>query len=138
MHDDQHGTAVVTLAALINACRVTGLDLHHCKVAQVGLGAAGSAIARLIIAYGAHSVMVTDVNPEMIARLVADGAQAATLDSIMATADVVICTTGKVGLIKPEMIRRARSSSRCRIRRPDRSRHRARSRRQLRRRWRCD
>ncbi|HNN92171.1 malic enzyme-like NAD(P)-binding protein [Haliangium sp. UPWRP_2] len=106
MHDDQHGTAVVTLAALINACRVTGLDLHHCKVAQVGLGAAGSAIARLIIAYGAQSVMVTDVNPEMIARLVADGAQAATLDSIMATADVVICTTGKVGLIKPEMIRK--------------------------------
>ena len=106
MHDDQHGTAVVTLAALINACRVTGLDLHRCKVAQVGLGAAGSAIARLIIAYGAQSVMVTDVNPEMIARLVADGAQAATLDSIMATADVVICTTGKVGLIKPEMIRK--------------------------------
>lgn len=106
MHDDQHGTAVVTLAALINACRVTGLDLRNAKVAQVGLGAAGSAIARLAIAYGAKSVMVTDVNADMVSRLVEDGAQASTLDAIMATADVVICTTGKVGLIKPEMIRK--------------------------------
>lgn len=106
MHDDQHGTAVVTLAALINACRITGLDLHKAKVAQVGLGAAGSAIARLIINYGASSVSVTDVNAEMIARMVAEGAHAATLDSIMASADVVICTTGKVGLIRPEMIRK--------------------------------
>lgn len=106
MHDDQHGTAVVTLAAVLNACRLTGLELHRSKVAQIGLGAAGSAIARLIHTYGVGELLVTDVSPQAVEALVQSGARGSTLDGIFKEADIVICTTGKVGLIKPEMIRR--------------------------------
>jgi malate dehydrogenase (oxaloacetate-decarboxylating) len=105
MHDDQHGTAVVTLAAIINACRITGLSLRSSKLGQIGLGAAGSAIARLALAYGVGSVLVTDVNPAGVASLVEAGAQASSLEEILAQAQIVVCTTGKVGLIKPEMVR---------------------------------
>jgi len=48
-HDDQDGTAIVTLAAIINACRVTGRSLHELHVVVNGAGAAGIAIARLLI-----------------------------------------------------------------------------------------
>ena len=50
-HDDQHGTAVVVLAALINACKVTGKDIANLKIVIAGIGAAGTAIARLIKEY---------------------------------------------------------------------------------------
>ena len=106
MHDDQHGTAVVTLAAIINACRLTGLELRRSKMGQVGLGAAGSAIAKLALAYGVGEVMVTDRNPEAMAPLTAAGARATDFDTLIRQADIVVCTTGKVGLIKPEHIRR--------------------------------
>ncbi len=105
MHDDQHGTAVVTLAAIINACKLTGLNLRQSKLGQIGLGAAGSAIARLALAYGAGSVLVTDVNSASVAALTEAGARAATLPELLREAEIVICTTGKVGLIRPEMIR---------------------------------
>jgi malate dehydrogenase (oxaloacetate-decarboxylating) len=105
MHDDQHGTAIVTLAAIINACRITGLQLKQSKMGQVGLGAAGSAIARLALAYGVGQVLVTDRSPEAMAPLIEAGAVASDLDSILREADVVVCTTGKVGLIKPEQVR---------------------------------
>jgi malate dehydrogenase (oxaloacetate-decarboxylating) len=49
MHDDQHGTATVALSALLNACRATGLDPRTARLGQIGLGAAGSAIARLAL-----------------------------------------------------------------------------------------
>src|SRR3989344_2837958 len=47
MHDDQHGTAVVVLAGLINACKVTGKKLSNCKITLIGAGAAGVAVAKL-------------------------------------------------------------------------------------------
>lgn len=106
MHDDQHGTAVVTLAAVINACRITGLELKRSRMGQIGLGAAGSAIARLALSYGVGEVLVTDRNPDAVTPLVEAGAQAADLDRIMREAEIVVCTTGKVGLIKPEHVRR--------------------------------
>ncbi|MFO0574521.1 MAG: malic enzyme-like NAD(P)-binding protein [Polyangia bacterium] len=106
MHDDQHGTAVVTLAAIINACRITGLELKRSKMGQVGLGAAGSAIARLALSYGVGEVLVTDRNAEAVAPLTEAGAKAADLDQILREAEIVVCTTGKVGLIKPEQVRR--------------------------------
>ncbi len=59
MHDDQHGTAVVVLAGLINAMKVVGKDLADCKIVLVGAGAAGVAIAKLLHKYsGAHIVAV--------------------------------------------------------------------------------
>lgn len=106
MHDDQHGTAVVTLAAIINVCRLTGIELRRSKMGQVGLGAAGSAIAKLALAYGVGEVMVTDRNPAAIAPLTAAGAHSTDLDTLLQRADIVVCTTGKVGLIKPEQVRR--------------------------------
>jgi malate dehydrogenase (oxaloacetate-decarboxylating) len=54
MHDDQHGTAIVVLAGLINACKVTGKDLKKCKIVCVGAGAAGTAVMKLINYYAAH------------------------------------------------------------------------------------
>ena len=50
-HDDQHGTAIVVLAALINACKVTGRELNNLNIIVTGIGAAGTAIARLIKEY---------------------------------------------------------------------------------------
>ena len=55
-HDDQHGTAVVVLAALTNALRVVGKDLPEARIVVSGVGAAGSAIIRLLLADGATHV----------------------------------------------------------------------------------
>ncbi|MFN2589399.1 MAG: NAD-dependent malic enzyme [Actinomycetota bacterium] len=59
-HDDQHGTAVVVLAALINACRVTGRDLPDSRVVFLGAGAAGVACAKLLLHVGIGDVVVAD------------------------------------------------------------------------------
>lgn len=58
MHDDQHGTAVVTLAGLINATKLTGRKLSNCKVVLVGAGAAGVAIAKLLHAYAKNVTII--------------------------------------------------------------------------------
>lgn len=61
MHDDQHGTAVVVLAGLINATKVTNRDLNASKVVVVGAGAAGNAVSRLIARYAPEAeVLVVD------------------------------------------------------------------------------
>ena len=59
-HDDQDGTAIVVLAGLINACRVTGKVLKELKIVISGMGAAGIAIARLLIAFGAKDLVLLD------------------------------------------------------------------------------
>lgn len=105
MHDDQHGTAAVTLAAVLNACRAAGLDLRRAKIGQIGLGAAGSAIASLLLAYGAGEVLVTDMSREAIGRLVERGARGSDFDGILREADLVIAATGKAGLIPAEKVR---------------------------------
>lgn len=60
MHDDQHGTAVVTLAGLINACKVTDRKLADCKIVVVGAGAAGVAIAKLLNKYAQPEIVAVD------------------------------------------------------------------------------
>lgn len=60
MHDDQHGTAIVVLAGLINAAKVVGKKLEDMKVVIVGAGAAGCAIAKLLIKANIKDVIVTD------------------------------------------------------------------------------
>jgi malate dehydrogenase (oxaloacetate-decarboxylating) len=106
LHDDQHGTAVVTLAALINAGRRSGIDVRGSIVGQVGLGAAGSGIVRLLQAYGVRHVLGTDRNPAAVARLEASGGEGVTLEVLMERADIVIACTGVKGLIKPQWVRR--------------------------------
>ncbi len=59
-HDDQHGTAVVTCAALINACRLTGRELADIKVVFSGAGAAGISIARLMKRMGVKDIIICD------------------------------------------------------------------------------
>ena len=59
-HDDQHGTAVVTLAGLINALKLTGKKIEEVKIVTSGAGAAGIAIIKLLISMGAKNVIMTD------------------------------------------------------------------------------
>ncbi|MGX6448389.1 NAD(P)-dependent malic enzyme [Patulibacter sp. S7RM1-6] len=60
VHDDQHGTAIVALAGLINAFRVAGRALEDARVVVVGAGAGGNAVARLLDAHGVGALAVTD------------------------------------------------------------------------------
>ena len=106
MHDDQHGTAVVTLASVLSACRSTGVDPKKAVIGQIGLGAAGLAICRMLMAYGVEEVYGIDRQVEALDRLKDYGGQTLeSLEKLMATCDIVVATTGVAGLIKPEMVR---------------------------------
>jgi malate dehydrogenase (oxaloacetate-decarboxylating) len=59
-HDDQHGTAVVVLAALLNACKLTGRDLMDLNVLMVGLGAAGIAVTQILMNAGVRNIVGCD------------------------------------------------------------------------------
>ena len=60
MHDDQHGTAVISAAGIINACKVTGKYTHHLKIVVVGAGAAAISCARLYRELGADEIYMLD------------------------------------------------------------------------------
>src|SRR5579872_1240191 len=106
LHDDQHGTAVVTLAGLISACKQVKRDLKSSVVGQIGLGAAGIGIVRLLTRYGVKAVLGADKREEALIRVEKMGGTRATLEQVMQQADIVIATTGVKGLIKPEMVRK--------------------------------
>jgi malate dehydrogenase (oxaloacetate-decarboxylating) len=102
MHDDQHGTAVVALAGLINAAKVTGRTLAECKIVLIGAGAAGVAIAKLLHKYAQPTITAvdskgiihsdrTDINEEKkyLASL-NSAASEGTLRDALSGADVVI------------------------------------------------
>lgn len=59
-HDDQHGTAIVVLAGLINAMKITGRTLADCKIVCVGAGAAGTAIMKLLYLYAQPNILAVD------------------------------------------------------------------------------
>lgn len=59
-HDDQHGTAVIVLAGIMNALKVTGKNKETCRVVVNGAGAAGIAIVKLLLAYGFRTVILCD------------------------------------------------------------------------------
>jgi malate dehydrogenase (oxaloacetate-decarboxylating) len=105
MHDDVHGTAVVTLAAALVACRQAGLTLEEEVVGQIGLGAAGFGIAALMVDAGVKRVLASDPNPLSHERARAKGIEIVEMETLMQEADVVVATTGVPGLIKPEMVR---------------------------------
>jgi malate dehydrogenase (oxaloacetate-decarboxylating) len=107
MHDDQHGTAVVTLAAVISACLAANIELKDAVVGQIGLGAAGLAICRMFIVYGVKEMCGVDRQPAALDRLATyGGTPLSSLDELMEKCDIVIATTGVPELIKPEMIRK--------------------------------
>lgn len=114
-HDDQHGTAIVTLAGLINAAKVVGKNLHDCKIATVGAGAAGTAIIELLHLYGVRSLVAVDsrgiigdarddLNAEKQALLpYLDTTQHGSLDDAIAGADIFIGVS-KAGLLTQSMV----------------------------------
>lgn len=106
MHDDQHGTAVVVLAAAINACRLTGRNLKGLVIGQLGLGAAGCAIAKLMATYVGHPIFGSDLSEEARNRFAAQGGKLCEMQDILQKCELVVSTTGRRGLIKPEMIRK--------------------------------
>ena len=114
-HDDQHGTAVVTLAGLINAMKVTGKNLADCKVVTIGAGAAGTAIMKLLHRYGVSSIIAVDsrgiigdtrddLNDEKKALLpYLDTSRSGSLEDAISGADIFIGVS-KPGLLTPEMV----------------------------------
>jgi malate dehydrogenase (oxaloacetate-decarboxylating) len=105
MHDDVHGTAVVTMAAAIAACRQVDIRLDEAVVGQIGLGAAGYGIATLIHDAGVRRVLATDPSERARAQAAARGIETASLPEVMEQADVVVATSGVPGLIGPELVR---------------------------------
>jgi len=116
MHDDQHGTAIVALAALINATKVTGKKLSDCKVVLIGAGAAGVAIAKLLHLYAGPDIVSvdskgiiskerTDLNPEK-KELLSFSKNNATggLADAMKDADIFIGVS-KAGLLTTDMVK---------------------------------
>jgi malate dehydrogenase (oxaloacetate-decarboxylating) len=105
LHDDQDGTAVVTLAALIQATKQVGKRLDDCVVGQIGLGAAGIGIARLLLRKGVRDLLGADLDEAALPRLEALGGRRSTLEEIMRATDIVVATTGRRNLIRPESVR---------------------------------
>lgn len=115
-HDDQHGTAVVVLAGLINAMKVTGKSLNQCKVVTIGAGAAGTAIMKLLHKYGVGSIIAVDsrgiigdsrddLNDEKKALLpYLDTSHSGSLNDAITEADVFIGVS-KPGLLTQDMVR---------------------------------
>ncbi|MDA8291175.1 MAG: NAD-dependent malic enzyme [Actinomycetota bacterium] len=106
-HDDQHGTAVVVLAALTNALRVVGKDMHDVRVVILGVGAAGAAITKLLLREGVGDVVAVDrpgiltadtpgldeVRREVVSHTNVDGRRGG-LDEAIAGADALIGVSG--------------------------------------------
>jgi malate dehydrogenase (oxaloacetate-decarboxylating) len=106
MHDDQHGTAVVTTAALKVMTRRAGVDINKAAIGHIGLGAAGHAIGKMLMSLTGNPVLGADLDEDALVRFERDGGKRATLQEIMAECEIVIATTGVPGLIKPEMVRK--------------------------------
>jgi len=104
-HDDQHGTAIVVLAALLTATRRLNLNMKEKVVGQIGLGAAGMGICNLLLDYGVKEVLGADINEDAKRKLRGQGGTPTNLEELMEKADIVVATTGVKGLIKPEMVR---------------------------------
>lgn len=116
-HDDQHGTAVVTLAALINAVRLTDRDMQDLKVVISGAGAAGVAIAKILHSAGVHRISVVDrqgvIHPgrddlnevkQWLADQTSEWARPGTVGDALEKADVFIGVSG--GTIAEEDVAR--------------------------------
>jgi malate dehydrogenase (oxaloacetate-decarboxylating) len=116
-HDDQHGTAVVVLAALLNALRVVGKDAKDVSVVMVGAGAAGLACAKIILEHGVKDLVVCDIGGilhpdrqeltdelrEMAERTNPRGLRG-TANDALAGADVVVGVSAP-GAFSPEAVR---------------------------------
>ncbi|MDR2601380.1 MAG: NADP-dependent malic enzyme [Spirochaetaceae bacterium] len=115
-HDDQHGTAIVVLAALLNALKVTGKEIGCIRVVVSGAGAAGIAIVKLLLAVGLHDAVICDSKGAIYRErggLTAEKWDVAaanlsglkgTLSDVIAQADVFIGVS-KPGLVTADMVK---------------------------------
>ena len=117
-HDDQHGTAVVTLAAMLNALKVVGKKLDEIRVVTSGAGAAGIAIIKLLISMGLKDVVLCDRNgaiykgrPEgmnpmkhEMAEITNQQMRKGSLEEVIKGADVFIGVSAP-GCVTPEMVK---------------------------------
>jgi malate dehydrogenase (oxaloacetate-decarboxylating) len=106
MHDDQQGTAVVVLAALINACKQVGVKLEEAKIGLIGLGAAGLSIGKFLLKYTGNPALGTAKTEASIKRHEDSGGLPSSLPEIMKKAAIVIATSGVRGLIEPGMVKK--------------------------------
>ena len=117
MHDDQHGTAVVVLAGLINALKVTGKDKEVAKVVISGTGAAGVAVSKLMLKYGFKNIIMTDsqgiihegrenLNPikEEMSRITNHDLIKGNLEEALQRSDIFIGVS-KPGIVTEDMIK---------------------------------
>lgn len=118
-HDDQHGTAVVTLAALINALRLTNRKLGQTSVLVAGAGSAGYGIVKILKFIGVHDITVTDSHgvitkdrdPATMNKYkleladITNHSNATTLAEAIRGKDVFIGVSGVKDLLTPEMVR---------------------------------
>lgn len=117
IHDDQHATAIVTLAGLINALKVTGRTAKDSSVVIVGAGAAGNGVAKLLLAHGLTDIVAvdskgivsrdrTDLDPEKqnLAKLTNPNSLSGDLAHAMRGRDILIGLSGQPDLISEEMI----------------------------------
>ena len=115
-HDDQHGTAVITLAGLINALKLVKKDIHDIKIVTSGAGAAGIAIIKLLMSMGLKNVIMTDrtgaiyegregLNPikEEMAKITNQNHEKGTLAEVIKGADVFIGVSAP-GTLTKEMV----------------------------------
>ena len=116
-HDDQHGTAVVVLAAMMNALKLTGKNISDIRVVTSGAGAAGIAIIKLLIKMGLKDVVLCDrkgaiykgregLNPEKeeMAAITNQQLRKGTLADVLKGADVFIGVSAP-GCVTPEMVK---------------------------------
>lgn len=115
-HDDQHGTAVITLAAMINALKVVDKKIEDIKIVTSGVGAAGTAIVKLLISMGLKNVIMCDRKgaiyegreglnsaKQEIAKITNKDKQGGSLEKVIKGADVFIGVSGP-GLLTKEMV----------------------------------
>ena len=116
-HDDQHGTAVVTLAAMLNALKLTGKKIEDIRVVTSGAGAAGIAIIKLLISMGLKDVVLCDrkgaiykgrdglnAEKEEMAEITNAQMRKGTLEEVIKGADVFIGVSAP-GCVTPEMVK---------------------------------
>ncbi len=116
MHDDQHGTAVVVLAGLMNALKLKKLNKAHCRVVISGAGAAGTAITKLLLQFGVRHMIVCDrtgilnrTNTALVsykaslAQMTNHDLRRGDVSDALRGADVFIGVSGK-NLVTPAMI----------------------------------
>lgn len=117
-HDDQHATAIVVLAGLLNAFKVVKKDLKNSFVVIIGAGAAGSAVTKILHAYGVKNIIVVDVkgilskcrggllpHQKELAEITNEKCKEGSLEDALVGADAVVGLSAP-NIIKPEFIKK--------------------------------